>query len=115
MYYLNDGVYMSFLDLILMRMKHPESQVEPVALGDDRGSLYRSTLWGPTCDGLDWIARGIYLPELSLHEYLAFRDMGAYTISMATAFNAMPVPKIEYIVNEAFAEVRDALQGIDII
>lgn len=63
---------------------------------------YTSSLWGPTCDGLDCISEKTELPELNVGDWLIFRDMGAYTISAATTFNGMAKPACYYSIQEKF-------------
>jgi diaminopimelate decarboxylase len=46
-----------------------------------------STLYGPTCDGMDTLLRGYMLPELEVGDWLQFRSMGAYTLAAGSAFN----------------------------
>lgn len=57
---------------------------------------YSSSIWGPTCDGLDCILEDCPLPELRVGHWLFFRDMGAYTMSAASTFNGMPPPQKYY-------------------
>ena len=57
---------------------------------------YSSSVWGPTCDGLDCILEDCPLPELRVGQWLFFRDMGAYTMSAASTFNGMPPPQKYY-------------------
>ena len=51
----------------------------------------RSTLFGPTCDGLDTIVREHPLPHLRNGDWVAFPSMGAYSIAGACDFNGFPV------------------------
>ena len=62
---------------------------------------YTSSVWGPTCDGLDCISEKEELPELEVGDWLIYRDMGAYTLSAASGFNGMPKPNCFYSVREA--------------
>ena len=53
------------------------------------------TVAGPTCDGIDVCLNGEPLPEnLQPGDFVYIRDHGAYTTSMATAFNGFPVPEV---------------------
>ncbi|KAL6778194.1 DCA1 [Auxenochlorella protothecoides x Auxenochlorella symbiontica] len=65
----------------------------PRALATDdraRGALVPTTVFGPTCDGLDTLVRGHPLPAgLGVGSWLVWPDMGAYTICGASAFNGM--------------------------
>jgi ornithine decarboxylase len=55
---------------------------------------YISTLFGPTCDGMDVVLKDIELPRLELNDWIAFPDMGAYTIAGACLFNGIGFPFI---------------------
>jgi hypothetical protein len=45
--------------------------------------LCSSTLWGPTCDSFDALAKGVMLPRLRAGDWLLFERMGAYTIAVS--------------------------------
>lgn len=50
MYYINDGVYGSFnCNLYDHNIAHP------VTLKSSNGEVFRSSIWGPTCDALDQV------------------------------------------------------------
>ena len=48
---------------------------------------FPSTVFGPTCDGLDKIHEQTALPELTVGDWLVFPHMGAYTVSAGSNFN----------------------------
>jgi len=96
MYYVNDGVYGSF-NCLLYDHATVSASVMPQFVGQLE---YPSSVWGPTCDGLDCIASCVNLPELETGDWLVFRDMGAYTMCAASNFNGMPKPHCYYIVQE---------------
>jgi ornithine decarboxylase len=52
-------------------------------------ALYPSTVFGPTCDGLDTVVRGHPLPQLAVGDWLVFPAMGAYTLCGASKFNGV--------------------------
>jgi ornithine decarboxylase len=83
LYYINDGVYQSF-NCIFFDHCHPKPLVFTPG---DRTETYRCTIFGPTCDSMDCIAKDIYLPELEVGEWLYFKNMGAYTVAAASPFN----------------------------
>ena len=56
-----------------------------------------SSLWGPTCDGLDCVSRHVALPELEVGAWLYFPNMGAYTAAAGSNFNGMPLPSKLYL------------------
>lgn len=89
MYYVNDGVYGSFNCLL-----YDHAEVDPLLLeGHEDKMTYTSSIWGPTCDGLDCIKETCLLPELEAGDWVIFKDMGAYTACSASNFNGMPIPR----------------------
>lgn len=66
-------------------------------------SMCRSTLFGPTCDGLDTIVREHPLPFLRNGDWIVFPNMGAYSIAGAVNFNGFHVADAPffYICSEA--------------
>lgn len=106
MYYINDGVYASFNCLF-----YDHSIVEPILLGEkakNEENLYKSSIWGPTCDGLDLINKECYIPELQVGEFIAYKDMGAYTISGAVAFNGIPLARCIYTASTSWDTIKYA-------
>ena len=66
------------------------------------GELRSSTVFGPTCDGLDTIVRDFPLPTLRVGDWLTWPRMGAYTLCGASKFNgvnAVDVPTF-YVCSE---------------
>jgi len=100
MYYINDGVYGS-INCVLY--DHAVVTPRPLKMGGDvlgvngNGKLYESSIWGPTCDGLDQVSANVLLPEMNVGEFIYFNDMGAYTIAAAGTFNGFPIPGIQYV------------------
>lgn len=97
MLYLNDGIYGNLNNIVL-------DDAEPhfeVALRHDRRSAATcpTSLWGPTCDGLDRITNDRYvrtnkmeieLPcDLGPGDWMITRNQGAYTRSGVSDFNGM--------------------------
>uniref|UniRef100_A0A8C9ZIS9 Ornithine decarboxylase 1 n=1 Tax=Sander lucioperca TaxID=283035 RepID=A0A8C9ZIS9_SANLU len=90
MYYLNDGVYGS-MSCIVFDPAH--SNLEPylhrVNIKPSRHMRkYRSVIWGPTCDCIDKITDGYWIPELHVGDWLLIDNMGAYSVSVSTDFNS---------------------------
>jgi len=113
-YYVNDGVYASFNCLIfdhalvypkLVREITPE---EPTFLCE---------MFGPTCDSMDLIVKGIAFPKLEVGEYIYFEDMGAYTRAAGgSEFNGFKLPKVYYVWGQGHLEnfsQRTDLQSAD--
>jgi len=83
LYYVNDGVYQSF-NCIFFDHAVPHPMVFP---SNKSSETYKTTIFGPTCDSMDCIARDIMLPELEVGEWIYFKNMGAYTVAAASPFN----------------------------
>jgi len=81
LYYINDGVYQSF-NCIFFDHAMPKPEVFSQST-----TCYKSTIFGPTCDSMDCIARDILLPELEVGSWIYFKNMGAYTVAAASPFN----------------------------
>lgn len=95
MYYINDGVYGSF-NCLLYDHRH----VTPVPLKNGYGKMVSSSIWGPTCDGLDQVVENVMMQDMNLGDWLIFEDMGAYTLPNASPFNGFPVPKVHIVSNQ---------------
>ncbi|SPP75169.1 ornithine decarboxylase 1 [Drosophila guanche] len=93
MYYLNDGVYGSFncilYDHQVVTAEHYLAEAE--ALPE-----FKSVIWGPSCDALDKISENLRLPNLNRGDLLGFRNMGAYTVPIASPFNGFELPRTLY-------------------
>lgn len=84
-YWLMDGLYGSFNCIIY---DHANVTGNPLfGVSHIETEKHQSTLYGPTCDGLDVITTNIMLPDLMIGEWLVFDNMGAYTRSACTQFN----------------------------
>lgn len=86
-YYLDDGVYGSLSGLIFDHAKYQYKVMR-------NGRTQLSTLAGPTCDGLDVIARGEEMPELEVGDIVYVENCGAYSTASATWFNGLPPAKV---------------------
>ena len=118
-YYINDGVYGAFNNLMFdhatVRARHFKFNPDDTVAVEENGysklvssnikqpekdgplKLYSSTVFGPTCDSIDVIARSILLPKLKVGDWLYFQNMGAYTSAAASTFNGF-VPTDKYYV-----------------
>ncbi|XP_040280530.1 antizyme inhibitor 2 [Bufo bufo] len=107
MYYVNDGVYGSF-NCIFFDHAHPKPILHKKPSPDQ--PLYSSSLWGPTCDGLDQIAEHLQLPELQVGDWLLFDNMGAYTVAASSTFNGFQQTCIHYAMPRAAWDAVQLLQ-----
>jgi len=124
-YYINDGVYGAFNNLLfdhatvrprkLRDAISPDHKVVEVVHGEDENALrtievveeekehpqdenlYSSTVFGPTCDSMDVLSRGVLLPKMSIGDWMYFQNMGAYTSAAASTFNGFPTTDKFYV------------------
>mmetsp|Transcript_13907 Transcript_13907/g.18247 ORF Transcript_13907/g.18247 Transcript_13907/m.18247 type:complete len:535 (+) Transcript_13907:116-1720(+) len=89
-YYIDDGCYGTFSSVVLEKVS-----VNPIAL-DPRGDqikspvLKASTVWGPTCDGIDCVVKVAALPDLNLGDWILFQGLGVGAqVSKVTKFNGL--------------------------
>jgi len=94
LYYVNDGVYGSFNCIMFDHAKVEAIPLNPSGNCDD---LYRSVIFGPTCDSLDCIAKDVMLPKIEVGEWMYFKEMGAYTVAAASRFNGFNGPSLFFI------------------
>lgn len=98
MYYVNDGVYGSF-NCVLYDHYVPEPSF---LVNNESSEKFTSSIWGPTCDGLDCIHSSIKIPKLNVADWIVWKNMGAYTMSAAVQFNGLPFGKPLYFVSKQF-------------
>eukprot|EP00747_Dinoflagellata_sp_TGD_P141105 gnl/TRDRNA2_/TRDRNA2_176084_c0_seq1.p1 gnl/TRDRNA2_/TRDRNA2_176084_c0~~gnl/TRDRNA2_/TRDRNA2_176084_c0_seq1.p1 ORF type:complete len:421 (+),score=-28.49 gnl/TRDRNA2_/TRDRNA2_176084_c0_seq1:153-1415(+) len=102
-YWIADGLYGS---MNCVMYDHASLKPFPIIIKTNSKTQscleYISTLFGPTCDGLDTVIRDIKLPLMSNGDWIGFHDMGAYTICGAANFNGIKVSSVKtwYIYSE---------------
>ena len=102
LYYVNDGVYGSFNNVMFDHSQPVPSPVDEFLGGQESGRVRSlSTIFGPTCDSIDTITTDCLVRELSIGEWLAFPSMGAYTTAAASTFNGIPRPRTQYVLSLA--------------
>ncbi|XP_073481487.1 ornithine decarboxylase 1 [Aquarana catesbeiana] len=106
MYYVNDGVYGSF-NCILYDHAHVKPILQKKPKPDEK--FYSSSLWGPTCDGLDRIVERCDLPELQVGDWMLFENMGAYTVAAASTFNGFQRPTLYYVMSRPHWQLMQAI------
>lgn len=94
-YWVTDGLYGSMncvlYDHAQLRAKPLYSPLLPPVSEAQQETLISTTVFGPTCDGLDTVLRNVMFPELRIGDWVSFQRMGAYTIAGATDFNGIKV------------------------
>jgi ornithine decarboxylase len=92
-YYINDGIYGSF-NCIYFEKTIPDIQ----PFNERDGKLYKTKIFGPTCDSIDIIVQETYLPELVVGEWCYIESFGAYTTALASNFNGFSKTQIYYTI-----------------
>eukprot|EP00210_Caulerpa_lentillifera_P005503 g5262.t1 len=96
-YWITDGLYGSFN---CIPYDHAIPRAIPMVLSAKLQSLisdsyYQSTIFGPTCDGLDMVMVDYPLPEMTVGDWLMFPNMGAYTLAGASNFNGIKASDVK--------------------
>ncbi|KAL7535247.1 hypothetical protein ACHAWF_005112 [Thalassiosira exigua] len=74
-----------------------EDEEEHASSDPQDSSLYPSTVFGPTCDSMDVLSRGVLLPRMVVGDWMYFQNMGAYTSAAASTFNGFPTTEKFYV------------------
>jgi ornithine decarboxylase len=119
MLYMNDGVYGNFSSIIFDH-QNPIPRILKCGSrfsyrvgtsGYDTPNATEYSIWGPTCDGIDCIAKSASFHDvLDVGDWLYFEEMGAYTKCSATRFNGFTDKhKVLYVCSDVGAS---ALLGL---
>ncbi|KAJ8333064.1 hypothetical protein SKAU_G00419600 [Synaphobranchus kaupii] len=98
MYYVNDGIYSSFNE-VLFDPAYGLPRLHKKPKPDER--MYPCSIWGQTCDGLDRIVEQCVQPDLQVSEWLLFKHMGAYSVTLSTTFNGFHKPDVHYVMSRS--------------
>jgi len=92
-YYVTEGAYGSFNNTIWDFQKPV-----PIPFKDlpENAPMQLTTIFGPTCDSLDVVAKRIEFPDMDIGDWIYFNDMGAYTLAAASQFNGFEGPSVYY-------------------
>ncbi len=83
-YYINSSLYGLFNNIIFDKaIPH----LELLNNIEENKPLYKSVIFGQTCDSMDKISDNIMLPELVCGNWIVVKNHGAYTNAAASAFN----------------------------
>lgn len=97
-YYVNDGIYGSYNNVYF---DHAEPAFNTIRMftseKDDNVKTYKSTIFGPTCDSIDVLAKGYLLPELEEGDFFFTPNFGAYTTASSSQFNGFKATSFTYI------------------
>ena len=70
---------------------------------------------GPICEGTDWFARGRSLPPVNRGDLIAVFSAGAYGYTMASNYNARPLPAEVLVDGDKFEVIRKRQTYEDLI
>lgn len=106
-YHIDDGIYHTYSAVLFDHI--------PVRLKSFKeGELIESSVFGPTCDGLDTLSENeyihntskIFLPLLEEGDFIYSENLGAYTSASSTHFNGMPPAKVIHINNKKPSSIQ---------
>ncbi|XP_062565319.1 ornithine decarboxylase-like [Armigeres subalbatus] len=105
-YYFNDGMYGTFYSA-----KYRNQKLHPIIWksGVDLELTYRTTLFGPTCDGNDAFAKDLDLPQLEVSDFVIFENQGAYARVHSCRFNGFCLPKVTNFIRKRTWELLETL------
>ncbi|XP_034047245.1 ornithine decarboxylase-like [Thalassophryne amazonica] len=86
MYFINDGIH-GIGSCLIVDPAHGKYLSYPHRAVQHNKQIYKSVIWGPTCNSNDKLTDNSWLPELQVGDWLLVDNMGAYTISLVTEFN----------------------------
>jgi len=91
--YINDGTYGSLFDAGVPNFVHPTRMVPNGRITSKKLTSY--SLYGPTCDGIDFMEGPFVLPNnLKEGDYIEVGQLGAYSLTFRTKFNGFYSDKI---------------------
>jgi ornithine decarboxylase len=95
----------------LIQVINDQVAVRPTILGIEGRTTRKSTIWGPTCDGLDAVCENIQLPELDIGDWIFWENMGAYSLTIACNFNNFPQAKVyPYVSHKKWSTLKKSIQ-----
>ena len=92
-YTINEGIYGSFSAVMF---DYAKPIIKPFNERNEE-ELYKSTVFGPTCDSLDKITEDAMLPEMAVGDWCFVENFGAYTRASSTSFNGFRPGQVYYI------------------
>lgn len=135
-YYINDGVYGAFNNIMfdhasvrprVLRMTEEtpgcnvrngfqrlDSDNEESSVDESpRRELFASTVFGPTCDSIDVVARSVLLPKLKVGDFMYMNNMGAYTMAASSSFNGFTPTDKFYVCSIQPEYFEEMIKGPD--
>lgn len=101
-------------DLIRPALYQGYHEVVPLQQGDDR-ALEKIDVVGPVCESGDFFAEDRSLPRINPGEVLAILSAGAYGFTMASNYNARPMPPEVLVEGKTISVVRKRQTWEDLV
>lgn len=79
---------------------------EIVPLQQHQEPFLKADVVGPICESADFLAQERLFPQFVRGEYLAVMTVGAYGYSLASNYNAQPLPAEVLVTNSSFQVIR---------
>lgn len=102
-YYINDGVFGSFFGQLCGHPIIGKTSLEITTLLKDKKlatrKVYKSTIWGQTLASVDVVSEDIQFPEMNINEWILFKDVGDYSLSLLSQFCEFRPTRISYYFN----------------
>nr|XP_002125033.1 ornithine decarboxylase-like isoform X1 [Ciona intestinalis] len=106
-YYIGAGVFSTFCMTLFEKFERIPENLSRKA---EKCDLYSSTVYGPTCAGVDVVLNNILLPEAQIGDWWFFDNMGAYSSLVSLGFNGYMVLKTGfYISQDIWNEISEKL------
>ncbi|XP_078493170.1 antizyme inhibitor 2-like [Ciona intestinalis] len=110
-YYIGAGVFSTFCMSLFEELKRIPESLSRKAVGvlpksiyklclQETCELYPSTVYGPTCAGVDVVLNNILLPEAQIGDWWFFDNMGAYSSLLSLGFNGYMVLKTGFYISQ---------------
>ncbi len=84
----------------------------PIREANDKN--FSTHIAGPVCESADYLARDRYLPDLARHDRLVILTTGAYGYSMASHYNARPLPAEVLVDGDSYHLIRRRETYVDL-
>ena len=110
--YINDGAYGSLFDAAHVDWRFPVANC--CAMTPSRAKSLGFSLYGPTCDDMDYMKGPFDLPaDIQAGDYIEFGMLGAYGAAMRTQFNGFGVGETAELGDEPMASLYVEAEEIE--
>jgi len=109
--YINDGAYGSLFDAAHVDWRYPVALLRDVP---SRAKTLDFSLYGPTCDDMDFMKGPFELPaDVQAGDYVEFGMLGAYGAAMRTQFNGFGVGETAELGDEPMATLYAEAEEVE--